>query len=227
MINIKKSVYRSSRVDDVVALEPFDYIIVTYQYDPPSGSDYDLDTLSAFRYATSTLTGIGSDSTQGMIPTLQAVGCGTNNYYSGSVVPFGSTIGTSYMAYGGDDVGQNQAGAFGESIVINFKNLKDANITTSNDIVVELFAGWNSGPSGTYPITVKYETFTGGTVSQEIVGGVTTNRFVSTGTSVSAPQISGPITVEQVGCSAGVNYKTKVASISYNLLTKVSSVTFY
>lgn len=214
---------------EAVELDPFDYIIATYQYDPPT--DYDLDTITTFRYPSSTLSGTNSNSISGFIPETGVVGCGTGKGSPDSVVPNGTNINTAYLVYGGDDVGQSVAGTFGESVVINFKNLKDANITTSPDVVVELFAGWQSGPVDSYPITIKYETFIGGTISREVVDGVTTNRYVSNGTSVSTPQISPPIEVIRGLCSAGIEsssngIKSKVASINFNLDTKVASVTF-
>ena len=233
MFSLKKSIYKTRRIEEsVVELDPFDYIIVTYQYTPPQGSDYDLDTITTFRYPTSTLTGTSASGLTGFIPGTGKVGCGTGNGNPDSVVPSGTTINTAYMVYGGDDSGQSIAGTFGESVVINFKNLDNANITTSDDIIVELYAGWHSGTIGPYPITVKYETFIGGTISREVVGGVTTNRYVTTGTSVSSPQISPPIQIIRGICGSGIESKANgikrhVASINYNLTTKVANVTFY
>lgn len=220
-------------VKEDVPLEPFDYIIFTYQYEPPQNYDFDLDTITTFRYATSTLSGSDASTIQGFIPGTGVVGCGTGNGSANSKIPSGSDINTAYMVYGGDDNSQSTTGTYGESVVINFKNLKDANITTSNDIVVELYAGWHSqSPNyGPFPITLKYETFIGGTISREVVGGVTTNRYVTTGISVSSPQISPPKTITDSGCSFGIEgsqyAKQHVASINYNLVTKVASVIFH
>lgn len=221
-------------VKEDVPLEPFDYMIITYQYNPPQGSDYDLDTLSTFRYANSgPITGATMAETAGFIPGTGTAGCGGDPCGGdNSTMPLGSTINTAYMVYGGDDVDQSLDGTFGESIVVNFKNLKDANITTSNEIVVELYAAWQSGTLGPYPITLKYETFIGGTISQQVVGGVTTKRYVSTGIPVSGPQVSPEKQLTRGTCGSGVNgpsnnYKQHVASINYNLVTKVSSVIFH
>ena len=230
MFSLKKSIYKTRRIENTVVLDPFDYIIVTYQYSPPAGQDYDLDTISTFRYASGTLTGSTAGTIQGFIPGTGVAGCGCNPANSANeTIPSNVSINSAYMVYGGDDAGQSVAGSFGESVVINFKNLDDANITTSDDIVVELYAGWHS-TTASYPITVKYETFIGGTISQEVVGGVTTNRYVTTGTSVSAPQISPPKTITQSSCANGIEgfqAKQLVASISYNLVTKIANVTFY
>ena len=244
----------SKRIIDIegipVPLNPFDYIIVTYQYTPPLNHDYDLDTLSTFRYATGTLAGGGASTITGFIPGTGVVGCGT--LASGAdtgiglgywgTIPNGVNINSTYMLFGGDDSGQVGTGTFGESIVINFKNLDIANITTSDDIVVELFAGWHSRGdenyndinfvNNPYPITIKFETFIGGVVSREIVGGITTNRYVTTGTSISGPQVSEPKEITPGSCGTGIqgdpnNFKQHVGSISYNLTTKVASVTFY
>jgi len=230
-------------VKEDVPLEPFDYIIVTYQYSPPlipngNGTrlDYDLDTISTFRYPTSTLAGSLAGNLTGFIPGTGKVGCSTGFSGADARIPSGSTINNAFMVFGGDDANQDGGDVYGESIVVNFKNLKDANITTSNDIVVELYAGWNSQAGGytPFPINIKYETFIGGTVTREVVGGITTNRYVSSGTSVSSPQISPPKTITTGTCSTGIDvttapsgYKQHVASINYNLVTKVASVIFH
>lgn len=224
----KKKAYTLYYPDEnVVVLDPFDYIILTYQYTPPLGEDYDLDTLSTFRYPSSTLSGINASTTVGVIPGTGVVGCGASSQAADTTIPINVPINTAYMVYGGDDVDQTgTTSQFGESIVVNFKNLKDAGITTSPDVVVELFAGWQAGPSD-YPITVKYETFIGGTISLETVGGVISNRYVSTGTPVSAAQVSLPIPVPIGYCGNGVDIKKNVTSIFFNLDTKVSSVVFH
>ena len=218
-------------VKEDVPLDPFDYIIVTYQYEPPQNVDYDLDTISTFRYASGTLTGSSASTIQGFIPGTGVAGCGCSPAnLANETIPSNVPINSAYMVYGGDDANQETSGSYGESVVINFKNLKDANITTSNDIVVELYAGWHSS-TASYPITLKYETFIGGTISQEVVGGVTTNRYVTTGTSVSSPQVSPPKTITQSDCTSGgiegSFAKQHVASINYNLVTKVASVIFH
>ena len=207
-----------------VVLDPFDYIIVTYQYNPPLGQDYDLDTLTTFRYPTSTLAGSSSTNTTGFIPGTGVVGCGTPS--PGYVIPSGANMNTSYLYFGGDDAGQSVDGAYGESVVINFKNLENSGILTQTDVIAELFAGWHSGPVGTYPISIKYETFIGGVVSHQYVGGIQTNRFVSTGTVVAAATISSPINIICGLCNQGVSVKRNVAEISYNTITEVASIAF-
>ena len=231
-------------VKEDVPLEPFDYIIVTYEYTPPinpNGNgidrlDYDLDTITTLRYATGTLTGNSASTIAGFIPGTGTVGCATGASGADSTRPSGVPLNSAYLRFGGDDAGQQLGNVFGESVVVNFKNLKDASITTSNDIVVELYAGWNSQQGGytPFPINIKYETFIGGTVSREVVGLITTNRYVSTGTSVSSPQVSPPKTITTGTCSTGIDvstgpsgYKQHVASINYNLVTKISSVIFH
>jgi len=199
-------------------LSAFDYIIVTYQYAPPT--DYDLDTLTTFRYPTSTLAGNQSSNTTGFIPGTGVVGCG-----AATVIPAGATINTAYLYFGGDDVGQSVAGTFGESVAINFKNLENSGILTSTSVIAELFAGWQSGTTA-YPISIKYETFIGGTISREVVGGVTTNRLISNGTVVAAATISSPINIISGGCSQGVSVKRNVAEISYDTTTNVASIAF-
>jgi len=204
-----------------VVLNNFDYIIVTYQYNPPTGLDYDLDTLTTFRYPTSTLSGTTSSNTTGFITGTGVVGCGAS-----TVIPIGRTFNNSYLYFGGDDAGQTVDGAFGESVVINFKNLANSGLLTSDDVIAELFAGWHSGPS-VYPISIKYETFIGGTISRYITpGGVITNRFISDGTVVVAATISDPINVIPGSCTTGVNTKRRMASISYNVVTDVASISF-
>lgn len=226
MWNFKKEIYKTSNktAESVtVALDPFDYIIITYQYTPPLGEDYDLDTLSTFRYSDSTLAGTNSNNTTGFIPGTGVVGCGVGG--DGNI-PIGSNFNNGYLFWGQDDVNQYIDGTYGESVIINFKNLELSGITNNPDIILDLYAGWHSGTI-LYPINIKYETFIGGTLSNEIVNGITTNRFVTTGTSVSTPQISNNINVPIGTCQQGVDIKKKVASIHYNLITNVSNIIFY
>lgn len=227
MNNFKRNIYKTSE-SDVIILDSFDYIIVTYQYTPPSGEDYDLDTITALRYQSDTLSGTTSNNILGTLNNLPTTGC-SGRFFTPNTV---SVIQDSYLAWGGDDNIQTQEGTFGESVVINFKNLgttETGGIVTSNEVVVDLYAGWHSGTT-LYPINVKYETFIGGVISREIVSGIETNRFVTTGTSVSSPQISNLKNITLGICSAGidgVNAKQKVASVFFNLLTKVARVEFY
>jgi len=204
-------------------LSAFDYIIVTYQYAPPTGQDYDLDTLTTFRYPTSTLAGTLSNNTTGFIPGTGVVGCGTP--LPSNVIPNGANMNTSYLYWGGDDNQQSVDGTYGESVVINFKNLENSGILTSTSVIAELYAGWHSGTTA-YPISVKYETFIGGTISYEVVAGVPTNRLVSNGTVVAAATISNPINIISGNCSQGVSVKRNVAEISYNTTTDIASIAF-
>lgn len=229
MWNFKRDIYKQENELQVVVLQPFDYIIVTFQYTPPIGQDYDLDTITTFRYPSSVLSGTTLDNTIGFIPGTGVVGCGAT---SGANVPSGSNYTNGYLFWGGDDVNQTVSGTFGESVVISFKNLEISGITTSPDIIADLYAGWHSrtnvnNVTDPYPINIKYETFIGGVISKEIVGAVVTNRFVSTGTPVSPPQVSNLTQIISGKCGQGVDIKRKVASISFNLFTKVANVTFY
>lgn len=210
---------------ETVILNNFDYIIVTYQYNPPTGVDYDLDTLTTFRYPTSTLAGTTSSNTTGFITGTGVVGCGANG--NAPAVPTASTLNNAYLYFGGDDSGQSVDGAYGESVVINFKNLSTSGLLTSNDVIAEGFGGWHSGTAGPYPISIKYETFIGGTITRYTTpGGVLTNRFVSDGTIVAATTISDPINVIAGTCGQGVDIKRRMFSIAYNVLTDAASISF-
>ena len=205
-------------------LSAFDYIIVTYQYAPPTGQDYDLDTLTTFRYPDSTLSGNYSSSTTGYVAGTGVVGCGTPS--PSNVIPTsGANMNTSYLFWGGDDNSQSVDGTYGESVVINFKNLETSGLLAETNVIAELFAGWHSGPAGAYPISIKYQTFIGGTISYEVIGGIQTNRFVSTGTVVAAAT-SVPISVISGNCGTGVSIKRNMASITYNTSTNAATVTF-
>jgi hypothetical protein len=208
----------------VIILDPFDYIIVTFNYTPPLSQDFDLDSLTAIRPTNSVLSGgLSSVPPLGILPSTQIVGCGTGNFSS----PPQTTSQNSFLFWGGDDNNQNQDGTFGESVVINLKNLKNSGITTLSEVDIDLFAGWHSNPNSVYPITLKYETFTGGTITKEIVNGVTTNRFVTTGQSISRPQISNPINIISGTCGEGVDIKRKIGTIRCNLLTGDASISFF
>ena len=205
---------------ETVILNNFDYAIITYQYNPPAGQDYDLDTFTGLRYSTSVLAGTNATDTTGLIPGTGLVGCGAPN-----ASPAGGNENTSYLYFGGDDVGQEVDGTYGESVIINFKNLAASGLLTSNDIVAEGFGGWFSGTTA-YPASIKYETFIGGVISREVVGGIETNRFVSTGTVVAAATISDPINIISGGCGIGVSIKRRMFSIAYNVLTDAASISF-
>lgn len=200
-------------------LTAFDYIIVTYQYNPPVGDDYDLDTLTTFRYPNATLAGSDSNNTTGYVAGTGVVGCGAS-----TVIPSGANMNTSYLYWGGDDNVQFVDGTYGESVVINFKNLETSGLLSQTNVIAELFAGWHSGTTA-YPISIKYQTFVGGTISAEVVGGITTNRFVSTGTVIAAAT-SFPISVISGNCASGVSVKRNMASIAYDTITNVATVTF-
>lgn len=236
MNRFKRNIYKTSESQTVI-LDPFDYIIVTYQYTPPSGEDYDLDTITALRYQSGILSGTTSNNILGTLNNLPTTGC-SGRFFTPNTI---SVIQDSYLAWGGDDNIQAQEGTFGESVVINFKNLgttETGGIVTSNDVVVDLYAGWHSGTI-LYPINIKYETFIGGVITREIVGGLETNRFVVDATVQNPGGTRVPITLSESptpknitsgNCSAGVdgsNAKQKVASVFFNLLTKVARVEFY
>jgi len=234
-----------------ILLSPFDYIIVTYEYNVPTNPplpapqivyDYDLDTISTLKYPSSTITGATSATIAGFIPDTGVVGCGTGNAGDDAVVPSGTTINTAYLVFGGDDAGQSVAGSFGESVVINFKNLEDSGILDpdENIIIVELYAGWHSQkedgilvPTEPYPINIKYETFIGGDITNYVLPpippGTPTNRYISDGTPSDPATNSAPITVISGVCNAGVtgiDPKRKMGSITYNRTTKVALITF-
>lgn len=229
--------------EQTVVLNPFDYIIVTYQYSPPPGADYDLDTLTTFRYPSSTITGTNGAALSGFIDLTGVVGWCTGKSNRNAVIPTNlpngtpANINTAYLTFGGDDVGQTVDGAYGESVVINFKNLEDSGILNlgENIVIAELYAGWQSGTTQ-YPINIKYETYIGGTVSNYFLpppppGGTTTNRYISDGTPGNASATSNPINIiEGTGC-AGVQtsaegIKRSVASITYNRTTGAASISF-
>ena len=232
----------NGKLTDVVAcpgivLNPFDYIIVTYEYVPPVGLDYDLDTLTTLRYPGSTLTGDTSSTIAGFIPGTGVVGCGTTASGPNTTIPSGMSINDAYLTFGGDDNAQIVDGSYGESVVINFKNLEDSGILdpTKNIIIAELYAGWHSQEGGfvNYPINIKYETFIGGTITNYILPpippGTETNRYISSGTRPDPAAISNPITAIQSGCNigvTGVNAKRNVAYITYNRTTGAASINF-
>ena len=194
--------------------------------------------MTTFRYSTSTLTGTDMDNISGFIPDTGVVGCCSDGNLL--LVPNGSTINTSYLAYGGDDAGQEVDGAYGESVVINFKNLENSGIldskATQNIIVAELYSGWESqeGTYAPYEINIKYETFIGGVISAYTTPeGVITNRWVSNGTVVTNPTLSPDITNINALCCRGIQpavingpFKRHMASITYNRTTGAATITF-
>lgn len=188
-----------------IALDPFDYMIITYTYNN-AGSDAngrDLDSATAFQN-----TGTSEDN--------KFIGCGQPSIYA---TPTSATpINNAYLFQAGDDVGNGQ----GESIVVNFKNLELANISVNNNVKVELYAGW-CDPSIGYIANISATTYLGGTLTK--TPGL--NTITSTGAVVDT--FLSPNKVIVMGC-CGINpltSKTHIGTIYYNLVTKVSSVIFY
>lgn len=204
MRNFMKEIYRTSIEEPtVVVLDPFDYMIVTYQY---RSDDFARDLDSATSFANT-----------GTVQDGRYVGCGQNGGY---ITPtLDRTINNAYLYQAGDD---NSNGK-GESIVVNFKSLATDAISLNNDVKVELYAGWclhGSQLSGDIS-NVSVTTYTGGTMT------ITQNVITSNGTvndtfsSANFPVIAGCCSINPV------TGKTHVGTISYNLVTKVSSVVFY
>jgi hypothetical protein len=201
MKHFKKNIYRSTIDDDVVTLDPFDYMIVTYKYDP-SPSLPDLDSATCFQNT-------------GTIEDGKFVGCGQGHYATPSDI--GYDINTAYLFQPGDDV----SNGLGESIVISFKNLDAAGISLNNDVRVELYAGWCDAPAS-QKARVTVTTYTGGTMT------LVDNTVVSDGTIIDGPFDSGEVPVIYGCCSTNpVTGKTHIGTIHFNLVTKVSSVIFY
>lgn len=209
MKNFKRNIYRSSTAicDFIVSaeeiiLDPFDYMIVTYNYDNSLGSR-DLDSATAFQNT-------------GTVEDNKFVGCGQPSQYA---TPTPATLlNNAYLFQGGDDVGNGQ----GESIVINFKNLELASISLNNDVTVELYAGWCSAPTS-MTTNVSATTYLGGTMTVTPGG----NTITSTGTVINAFSSNNVPAI--MGC-CGVNpltAKTHIGTIYYNLVTKIASVVFY
>lgn len=200
MQHFKKNIYRSSVDDAVVALDPFDYMIVTYKYDP-SPSIPDLDTATCFQNT-------------GSVEDGKFVGCGQGHY----TTPDSSyNINTAFLYQPGDDV----SNGLGESIVISFKNLEAAGVSINDDVKVELYAGWcDAPPSGKARVTVT--TYVGGTMT------LVDNTVVSDGTIIDGPFDSGEVPVVYGCCGTNpVTGKTHIGTIYFNLVTKVSNVVFY
>lgn len=202
MFSLKKSIYKTRRIEDIVELVPFDYMIVTYFYDnTPSSPNRDLDSRTRFSN-----TGTAEDS--------KWIGCGQNNAY---ITPDSSAnINTSYLYQPGDDNGNGQ----GESILINFNNLIQSGLTLNDDLEVKLEAGWCREPS-TGPICdVRVRTYIGGTltITNQVItsNGTLQQEFTQTGISVSTTN----------SCCSDNSNKTKIATIKYKVSTGEASVNF-
>jgi hypothetical protein len=188
---------------ETVILDPFDYMIVTYQY---RFDDFrrDLDSATAFQNT-------------GNVIDSRFVGCGQPGGY---IVPAGRNINTAYLFQAGDDVGNG----LGESIVINFKNVETDAISLNDNVRVELYAGWClHAPQQSGDITnVSVTSYSGGTMS------IVNNVVISDGTIVDGPFVSNNIPVISGCCSVNpVTQKTHIGTINYNLATKVSNISFY
>ena len=201
MRGFKKDIYRSSgEEEDVIVLDPFDYMIVTYKYDLESFHT-DLDSATSFFNATT--------------QNGRWVGCGQNNGYITPNNSYG--INEAYLYQHGDD---NNNG-HGESIVVNFKNIRDAGLILDDLAIVELYAGWCASTTrGT--CTVSATTYIGGTMS------FIENVIVSNGTVANPPANSGDIHCQFGCCSTPpLTGKTHIGTIRYNYLTQIVSVEYY
>jgi hypothetical protein len=193
----------------VNTLTAFDYIIVTYFF--ADNLYRDIDTCTHF-------SGTG-------IATLDNIplGCG----YNPGPLPIGSVQNTSYLYWGGDD----NANGKGESVVINFNNLKNGQPTSNRNISLNLRASWHSSNAGDL-VAMEVTTYIGGVLSDVF------NTIQSTGTVVQ--RVRSPFRpVGQATCGANgytngsyvvptnLNYRPLLGKIDYNLDTKVSSITFY
>lgn len=201
MFSLKKSIYKTRRIDDVVALDPFDYMIVTYFYNNiPTSPNRDLDSRTSF-----TNTGTVEDN--------KWVGCGQYGYRT----PNSSVaINDAYLYQPGDDNGNGQ----GESILINFKNLEQSGLNVNNNVKVELEAGWCREPSTGPVCDVRIRTYIGGTltITNQVItsDGALQQEFTKTAI---------PVVLPYEGC-CGANSKTKIGTIDYDFTTGVASVTF-
>lgn len=188
----------------VVVLDPFDYLIITYQY---RSDDFRRDLDSATGFANT-----------GSVEDTKFVGCGQN---SGYITPTGRNINNAYLYQAGDDVGNG----LGESIVVNFKQLELDNVSVNDEVRVELYAGWCPGHgTQTFPdnANVSVTSYSGGTMT------ITNNVITSTGTIIDGPFESNNIPIILGCCSVNpVTAKTHVGTIHFNLATKVSNISFY
>lgn len=127
---------------DVVPLDPFDYLVITYSWTSDDGTD--LDTFTGFIN-----TGTAYDNLW--------VGYGQAN---NPVIPTGGTVTNSYLYWAGDNTGVGN-----ESILTSFKNFVDNNPSAPNLVQVRMNAvWWGSRLAGN--VTVAITTYLGGTMSQ-------------------------------------------------------------
>jgi hypothetical protein len=197
-------------------LAQYEYLLITYIYSF-DGIQRDMDSATFFMG-----TGTAED--------YKRVGCGQPNGY---VTPIdGGPINSSYLWQNGDDVGNGK----GESIIVNFENLRTAGISVNQNVSVELYGGWHS--NSTWPnaqgnlVSVSIKTYVGGTLT--LSPGL--NTITSSGTCIQDIRYNNfPVSGQPgsgssgfAGCGADpLTKKTRVGTINYNLTTKVSSVTFY
>ncbi len=193
--------------NETVVLEPFDYLIITYQY---RSDDFNRDLDSA-----TGLKNTGSDEDN------KFVGCGQGYYATPDIT---RDINTAYLFQPGDDVGNG----LGESIVVNFKNMIADNISVNDDVRVELYAGWcgghgTPGNPQTFPdlTNVSITSYSGGNMT------ITNQVITSDGTIIDGPFESTDKSVIQMCCGNAATSKTHIGTINYNLVSKVSNITFY
>jgi hypothetical protein len=170
-------------------LNQYEYMIATYYYsfnDNPS-PNRDLDTCS---YLTGTGIAALDNNSLGCnydVPYPVGQGLKQSSYIIGGA---GATQGSAYVYWAGDDSSNGK----GESILLNFKNLKNGQPTSNANVAVNLHASFHRNttyPSGNV-VAVEITTYVGGSLSTP-----SPNTIASSGTVVqrlrSAIRDVGPV----------------------------------
>lgn len=225
--NSLDGVWCDTVTDGTTNLREYEYLIFSFYTSLYDDIKRDLDTVSY-------ITGSGMPSVDN-----QAVGCGyvggSSYTYSvpaqgsqpsyvgeGRIVPAGSTQGSCYMNWAGDDVSNGR----GESILFEFERLRLSG-TSNPSVSAYIRAGWcsgqNTGILGNV-VAVEVTTYKGGQISSPPER---PNTIVSTGTVVQ--RLRYTYTELNTACCGGLALgadKHLVATINYNLNTRISTITF-
>lgn len=200
----------------IVNIGASDYFILTYNWASSDGKDLD------------TLTIINSDeitSLSGNPINTYAMGY-ISNESRRQLVNEDSTV--TYAEWAGDNTGDGD-----ESVVIYWKNIRESADTTSNIVEVDIFANWfntrlngnmilygnaylgSDGHSSSEEISKSGYDYIANTALTTNIWSGSFTRTITAASSSNAVAGKVPTSVEKIG-----QYYTKVATLTYNLITK-------
>ena len=198
MNNFKKNIYKQSVSDSIIFNDPFDHMVVRFNYTKPiNGTDLDIMV-----YYANTST----------IYDLDAVGY--NQLPNNIKIPSNSTLdANSYLWWALDDFA-SPLGPCVEAVVIGINKFVNDVPVVSNYIDIELRAGWY-GSMGNGNIEVSLTTYLGGVMS------VSGTDIINTG-GIPYPSKSKSAIITSENLQVTYSHSNLVGTIRYNKIDKTA-----